>query len=375
MKRTCMKQTLIVTAMVGTIVIPGNVLKVDAADSVVSSGTGIKSVLKSDYMTDAKQSMKRYLVPNEQGEYLNRAFVKIGEDFVYVRNAPDTESSWTGKLYQNNAVAILASQDDWVKIESGTVTGYVPINDLITGDDAKEYAETQAVQKATVTADVLNVRSGQSTEADILTQITMNQQYEVTGDPVDGWYPIQVGDIAGWSSGEYLNISPGLTYGESKEEEEQRLAKEAAEKQAAEDAAREAEEARKAQEAQAAAEAAAMQTQAGKGQAVVDYACQFIGNPYVWGGTSLTEGCDCSGFVQSVYANFGVALPRTTWDMENVGTEVSYENAQQGDLILYDGHVGLYMGDGTIVNAIDSANGIGVSNATGMSIITIRRVL
>ena len=112
-----------------------------------------------------------------------------------------------------------------------------------------------------------------------------------------------------------------------------------------------------------------------EGQAVIDYACQFIGNPYVWGGTSLTEGADCSGFVQSVYAHFGVSLPRTTYDMEHAGYAVSYEDAMPGDLILYDGHVGLYMGDGNIVNAMNKEKGIGICNATYMKIIAVRRVL
>ena len=144
-------------------------------------------------------------------------------------------------------------------------------------------------------------------------------------------------------------------YAESREEEEARLRKEA------EEAAERARE-----------EAAA---KAEKGQAIVDYACQFIGNPYVWGGTSLTNGADCSGFVQSVFAHFGVSLPRTTWDMENVGTPVSYEEAIPGDIILYNGHVGIYMGNGQIVNAINSAKGIGILPATYANIITIRRII
>ena len=122
-------------------------------------------------------------------------------------------------------------------------------------------------------------------------------------------------------------------------------------------------------------EAAALQPQGYSGQAVIDFACQFIGNPYVWGGTSLTNGADCSGFVQSVYANFGISLPRTTWDMENVGYAVSFDQALPGDLVLYDGHVGLYMGDGNIVNAMNEAQGIGICNANYAPIITIRRVL
>ena len=125
--------------------------------------------------------------------------------------------------------------------------------------------------------------------------------------------------------------------------------------------------------AQKAAEEAA--AKAGTGQAIVDYACQFIGNPYVWGGTSLTEGADCSGFVQSVFAHFGISLPRTTWDMENVGTPVSYDQAVAGDIILYDGHVGIYMGNGEIVNAINSRRGIGILPATYTNILTVRRLI
>ena len=162
------------------------------------------------------------------------------------------------------------------------------------------------------------------------------------------------------------NAKEAFTYAESKEEEAARLQKEAEQK--AEEEKKAAEEAAKQQEEQ--------QTQAAQtGQAIVDYACQFIGNPYVWGGTSLTNGADCSGFVQSVFAHFGISLPRTTWDMENVGTAVSYDQAVAGDIILYDGHVGIYMGNGQIVNAINSAKGIGILPATYTNIVTVRRLV
>lgn len=144
------------------------------------------------------------------------------------------------------------------------------------------------------------------------------------------------------------NAEDAFTYAESREEEAARLQKEQEE-----------------QKAQA----------AGNGQAIVDYACQFIGNPYVWGGTSLTNGADCSGFVQSVFAHFGIALPRTTWDMENAGTAVSYDQAVAGDIILYNGHVGIYMGNGQIVNAINSAKGIRILPATYTNIVTVRRLI
>ena len=114
----------------------------------------------------------------------------------------------------------------------------------------------------------------------------------------------------------------------------------------------------------------------GSGSSVVDYATQFVGNPSVWGGTSLTNGADCSGFVQSVYANFGVSLPRTSYEQQNAGTEVSYADAQPGDLICYGGHVAIYMGNGQIVHASNSQDGIKISNdATYRTIVSVRRLV
>ena len=114
----------------------------------------------------------------------------------------------------------------------------------------------------------------------------------------------------------------------------------------------------------------------GSGSSVVDYATQFVGNPYVWGGTSLTNGADCSGFVQSVYSNFGVSLPRTSYEQQNAGREVSYSEAQPGDLICYGGHVAIYMGGGKIVHASNSRDGIKISNdATYRTILSVRRLV
>lgn len=114
----------------------------------------------------------------------------------------------------------------------------------------------------------------------------------------------------------------------------------------------------------------------GSGSSVVDYATQFVGNPYVWGGTSLTGGADCSGFTQSVYSNFGVSIPRTSYEQQNAGREVSYSEAQPGDLICYGGHVAIYMGDGKIVHASNSRDGIKVSdNAAYRTILSVRRLV
>ena len=129
-------------------------------------------------------------------------------------------------------------------------------------------------------------------------------------------------------------------------------------------------------ESQQSASSSESSSSSGSGSAVVDYATQFVGNPYVWGGTSLTNGADCSGFVQSVYANFGVSLPRTSYEQQNAGTEVSYADAQPGDLICYGGHVAIYMGNGQIVHASNSVDGIKISdNAAYRTIVSVRRLV
>lgn len=111
------------------------------------------------------------------------------------------------------------------------------------------------------------------------------------------------------------------------------------------------------------------------GKKIAKYGCQFIGNPYVYGGTSLTNGADCSGFVYRIYANFGYSLPRTSYEQRSAGSSVSYDEAQPGDLICYDGHVGMYIGGGKIVHASNAKTGIKVSNATYRPILAVRRIV
>ena len=375
MINTHVKSKLIISAFAGLIIIPGSAVTVRAEEEMEDTqsavpAAGIESVLEECFETEVKENINLYMVPTDEGEYLNIAFSDTG-DFTYIRSAPDENSDWVGKLYSNSTAEVLEYLDGWIKIRSGTAEGYVPADTLITGEDARGCAQEYENSTATVTAYSLNVRDGQGTDAQILTQIGQGEEYMITGDAVDGWYPVKVGEIDGWVSGDYIETETSYSYGETREEEEQRIAEEKAleEQQAQEAAAREA-------AAQQEAETQNVSAQTGSsGQAVIDYACQFIGNPYVWGGTSLTEGADCSGFVQSVYAHFGINLPRTSYDMRSAGYEVSYDEAQPGDLILYDGHVGLYMGDGNIVNAMNEEQGIGICSATYTNIVAVRRVL
>ena len=113
----------------------------------------------------------------------------------------------------------------------------------------------------------------------------------------------------------------------------------------------------------------------GKGQDIANYACKFIGNPYVAGGTSLTNGADCSGFVMAVYKNFGINLPRSSYSQSTVGKGVSYADARPGDVIYYGGHVGIYIGNGQIVHASTERTGIKITSATYRNIVTVRRIV
>lgn len=112
-----------------------------------------------------------------------------------------------------------------------------------------------------------------------------------------------------------------------------------------------------------------------KGQQIANYACQFIGNPYVPGGTSLTQGADCSGFVWRVYKDFGYTVPRTSYGCRSAGSGVSYSEAQPGDIVCYAGHVGLYIGNGQIVHASTQRSGIKITTATYKEILTVRRIV
>lgn len=222
----------------------------------------------------------------------------------------------------------------------------------------------------------LYVRSEPTKESEYVGKLYPGYAAKITG-PVGEWTAVESGDVTGYVKTEYiLTGAEAQTYAENLVTEAQQEGKEEAFTYAV---SRKSEEAQMTQEVQGnvqQTETTEVSAQpASNGQAIVDYACQFIGNPYVWGGTSLTDGADCSGFVQSVFAHFGISLPRTTYDQINAGVEVSYDQAMPGDLICYDGHIGIYIGNGQIVNAQNPEQGIGISPATYTAILSVRRIV
>lgn len=268
------------------------------------------------------------------------------DEAVNVREEPDEESERVGSLPVHGIALVVEKGDTWTKIESGITMGYVRNDFLLFGDTAGAYAAETCPKKAKINTETLYVRAKQDEGSDCLTMVGEGESYEVIqGDSVDEWVHIRVdSDIEGYVSAQYVDVSYGFSHALSVAEEEEIRKKE-----------QEAEEARLAEMTST------------KRQEVVNYALQFLGNPYVYGGTSLTNGTDCSGFTMSVYAHFGYGLPRTAAQQMAGLTNVSLDSIQPGDLLFYKdksgnvGHVTMYIGGGQVVHASSSTTGIIIS--------------
>ena len=354
-------------------------------------------------------------LPQTASEFADIAVAQVNH-YVNVRQEPDTESEILGKLYDKSAATVLeTTEDGWYRITSGNVNGYVKAEYVVVGDE--ELARSVGTRLATVTTTTLFVRTEPTTEAKVLTMLPDGDDVVVTDESTEGWAKVSTADGDGYVALDYVTLSTEYIHAESKAEEEARLAREEAERQAAARAAEDARKAREAEAVRAAAEQEAArkaaekqevkksgtgsgsgssegsssggsagsgsgssagqsaQTASSNGQAVVDYARQFLGNPYVYGGNSLTNGTDCSGFVKGVYAAFGINLPRTSSEQRSVGYAVSLSEIKPGDIVCYSGHVGIYAGNNTLIHASNEKTGITLTSpVTYRSVLAVRRI-
>lgn len=351
----------------------GNKLEDVASDSAIP----IQSIIEYIKLDRADSQEAE---PTEEDLFRNLVIAQVNS-YVNVRSLPSEEGEILGKLYNNSVGTFISEENGWYQITSGSVTGYVKGEYCVTGEGAVEIARQVGKRIATVTTETLFVRAEPSTECSIIGMVPEADDLLVL-EETEGWAKVDVEEGTGWVSTDYVSLHSEFVQAESKEEEARRLAKE--------------EEERKKAQAAAAAAAAAAQSNAANntpsapaqnntsytvsggsemGVAVAQYGLQFVGYPYVYGGSSLTNGTDCSGFVMSVYANFGVSLPHSSAADRSQGYGVDgLENAQPGDIICYSGHVGIYIGNGQIVHASNSKTGIIVSNAGYRKILAIRRI-
>lgn len=255
------------------------------------------------------------------------------DNYLNVREKADESADLIGKMPAGAGCEVYGKEDGWYHIKSGKVEGFVSADYLLTGDKAKKKAEKYIKEVATVTTTTLFVREEPNTECTILTMVPIEEELTVL-ETVDGgaWYKIEIDDEEGYVSGDYVEISQKLP------------------------------------RAMTISEVKYGQGVSNVRVDLVQYALQFVGNPYVWGGTSLTRGVDCSGFTMQVYAKYGVYLPHSSRAQPNCGRRISSKDAQPGDLFFYGSggrinHVAIYIGGGRVVHASNRRDGIKISNA------------
>lgn len=248
-----------------------------------------------------------------------------------IRKEANTTSSVVGKMTNYAACEILGEENGFYKITSGNAEGYVSMDYIITGEEALAIAQTEAKYIATVITQTLRVRTAPTTESQVISTISKDEEFYII-EELDGWLKVELANFQGYISKDYVktemklktgNTMKELTYGNGISDTRVNL---------------------------------------------VNFALQYVGNRYVWGGESLTNGVDCSGFTMKVYETVGIKLPHYSASQPSYGTKISKSELKPGDLIFYSSsnridHVAIYIGNGQIVHAANSRDGIKISNA------------
>lgn len=264
--------------------------------------------------------------------YTNLGIAKVEKGNLNVRETPDTSGKLVGKMPKDSACEILEiTENGWAKITSGDVNGYVCMDYLYTGADAVMRASELINTVAVVNVTSLKVRDEATTESAVLTQVPKGEQLDVL-EILEDWVKVSIDGDEAYVYAEYVTVEDKL-------------------------------------------KTAITMSELRYGQGVsdlrvdiVEYAKQFLGNRYVYGGTSLTNGVDCSGFTMGVYKHFGITLSHHSGTQAREGTKITASELQPGDLIFYAdssgkiNHVAMYIGNGQVIHASDPKSGIKISN-------------
>ena len=264
--------------------------------------------------------------------YNNIGICNVSEGNLNIRESASTDGKLVGKFPANAACEIVSEEGEWSYIKSGEVEGYVLTEYLITGEDAWAKAAELAEYVATSNTGGLRVRVEPNTDCEIIYQLADGEEVAILdGTQEDEWIKVDVDGDEGYVSAEYVDVDLSL------------------------------------KTAMTLTEARYGEGVSDVRSALCDYALQFVGNRYVWGGTSLTNGVDCSGFTMQIMAKYGVYLSHSSRAQANEGTKISTSELKPGDLIFYGkgstiNHVAIYIGGGQIVHASNKRDGIKISN-------------
>lgn len=285
-----------------------------------------------DTQTEKKETEKKEQEADKFCGYTNLGLVNV-DNYLNVRKGASESAELVGKMPAGAGCEVYGEEDGWYHIRSGKVEGYVLGDYLLTGDEAREKAEKYVKEVATVNTTTLFVREKPNTDCSILAMVPIEEELTVLKTVDDGaWYKVEIDDEEGYVSGDYVEISYKLP------------------------------------KAMTISEVKYGQGVSDVRVSLVQYALQFVGNPYVWGGTSLTRGVDCSGFTMQVYARYGIYLPHSSRAQPSYGRRINAGEAQPGDLFFYGSggginHVAIYIGGGRVVHASNRRDGIKISNA------------
>ena len=308
----------------------------------VLQSAGVTSVLETSLSTEEYIELAQQAQGASWG-YTNIGISNISDELLNVRAVPSMDGKLVGKMPKGAACEVLDTADGWAHIQSGEVEGYVSLDYLLTGPDAKLMANDLMRTVAVANTDGLNVREIPDTNSPVVMQIRQGEELDYL-ETIDGWVKVAVDSDEVYVSAEYADVVTKL-------------------------------------------DTALTMTELLYGAGVSDvrvdlteYAKQFLGNPYVWGGTSLTNGADCSGFVLSIFAKYGISMPRVAAAQATVGTSITADQLLPGDLIFYGkggyiNHVALYIGGGQVIHASTERTGIKISNYNYRTPVKYVRVL
>ena len=335
------KVIVVSTALVLAVCQPMQVSAAAAAE--VLNTAGVASVLESSL------SAEEYIAIAEQAKgalwgYTNLGIANVESGNLNIRETPSTDGKLVGKLPKNAACEIISTENGWAKITSGEVEGYVNTEFLMTGPSAKLKAQELVRTVAKSNADGLNIRVDPNTDSEVVTQIGNGTELELVENQGE-WLKVSIDGEEAFVAAEFVTVEEKL-------------------------------------------DTAITMTELLYGEGVsdvrvdlVEYAKQFLGNPYVWGGTSLTNGADCSGFVLSVFKKYGVNLSHSSRAQANEGTKISISEIKPGDLLFYGNgsgtinHVAIYIGGNQVIHASSPKTGIRISNYNYRTPVKAVRVL